>query len=71
MDAVPVMSAQASVGYPEYSPSWAYPSDLPSEDTPAADGVPVSSQIVVIDERERREHRPHTPQHEHRPILHN
>jgi hypothetical protein len=70
MNAAPVMSADASVEYPEYSPSWAYPSDLPSQDTPAAGGSAID-QIIVIDERDRREHRPHTYQHEHRPSLHN
>jgi hypothetical protein len=68
MDAAPIRRTPA---YPTYSPYPVDPApyalDSTEQDAPDTNGSSATSQIIVINERERREHRPQTHHHEHRP----
>jgi hypothetical protein len=68
MDPAPVRHAPAYPAYPPYPVDLApYAVDSTEQDAPDTNGGSATSQIIVINERERREHRPQTHHHEHRP----
>jgi len=56
--------------YPVDSPSSAYSFDPADSDAPDNYGSSATSPYIVINERGRREHRPQTHPHEHRPGSH-
>jgi hypothetical protein len=70
MDPAPIRRTPAYPAYPPYpvDPSSSaydfYPAD---PDAPDTNGSSATSPIIVINERERREHKPQTHHHEHRP----